>query len=274
VNGEAWLFWIIAIISVLGALGLVLSRKAVHGALSVAVTMLGIGILYIAQDAPFLGVVQIVVYTGAIMMVFLFVIMLVGVDASDSRIETIKGQRVAAVLGGTALGLLLVSVIGRAALPATEGLAAAQPDGNVEAIADAIFSRYVWAFEVASALLITAAMGGMLLAHRERVDKKLTQKDRAIARFRPADGDFSHAVGDPNPGIYARHNSVDTPGLLPDGSPSEATVSRVVAAREGERTQERIRHEAVVAPAELEETEDELATPPKVNADPKGGDTR
>lgn len=257
-NGEALLFWPVAIVSVLGALGLVLSRKAVHGALCVAVTMIGMGLLYIALDAQFLGVVQIVVYTGAIMMVFLFVIMLVGVDASDSRVETLHGQRLAAVLGGAAIGLILVSVIGSAALPDTVGLAAAQPDGNVEAIADAIFSRYVWAFEVASALLITAAMGAMLLAHRERIEARATQRELAEARFRPADGDFSHAVGAPNPGIYARHNAVDTPALLPDGSPAESSVLQVIAAREGERTQERIRHRAVDAPEELEDTEHEL----------------
>jgi NADH-quinone oxidoreductase subunit J len=257
-NGEALLFWPVAIVSVLGALGLVLFRKAVHGALSVAVTMLGLGLLYIANDAPFLGVVQIVVYTGAIMMVFLFVIMLVGVDASDSRIETLRGQRFAAVTGGAAIGLILVSVIGSAALPDTEGLAAAQPDGNVEAIADAIFSRYVWAFEIASFLLITAAMGGMLLAHRERLEARATQRELATARFRPADGDFSHAVGSPNPGVYARHNSVDTPALLPDGSPASSSVLEVIAAREGERRQDRVRHEAVEGPERLEETEEEL----------------
>ncbi len=237
-NGEAWLFWIVAIISVAGALGLVFARKAVHGALSVAVTMIGLGVLYIALNAPFLGVVQIVVYTGAIMMVFLFVIMIVGVDASDSRIETIRGQRGAALFGGAALGLLLVVVIGRAALPNDTGLDGAQPDGNISAIADAIFTHYVWAFEVASALLITAALGAMLLAHRERIERRPTQRELAERRFRPADGDFSMGAGPANPGIYARHNSVATPGLLPDGSPSEMTISRVVAARGAESSTE------------------------------------
>ncbi len=99
-TGETVLFWIMGPIAVLAALGLVISRKAVHGAMFVAVTMICLAVLYIALEAPFLGVVQIVVYTGAIMMLFLFVIMLVGVDASDSRVETIRGQRVAAVLAG------------------------------------------------------------------------------------------------------------------------------------------------------------------------------
>jgi NADH-quinone oxidoreductase subunit J len=259
VTGEAVLFWAVAIPSVLGALGLVLARKAVHGALCVAVIMLGLGILYVALDAPFLGIVQVVVYTGAILMVFLFVIMLVGIDASDSLVETIRGQRFAALLGGAAIGVILVTVIAQASFPEPEGLAAAQPDGNVEAIADAIFNRYVWAFEVASALLITAALGAMVLAHRERIERRPTQRELAQARFRPPDGDFAHAVGPPNPGIYARHNAVDTPGLLPDGSPSEESVQRVLHEREDERTQERIRHEVVVAPSRLEETEEELA---------------
>ncbi len=94
--GETVTFWICATLAVLGALGMVLSRKAVHSALFIAMTMINLAMLYVAQDAPFLGMVQIIVYTGAVMMLFLFVLMIVGVDASDSLVETIKGQRVLA----------------------------------------------------------------------------------------------------------------------------------------------------------------------------------
>ena len=93
-TGEAVTFWILAPIAVLAALGMVFARKAVHAALLLAVTMICLAVLYVAQDAPFLGVVQIIVYTGAIMMLFLFVLMLVGVDSSDSLVETLRGQRV------------------------------------------------------------------------------------------------------------------------------------------------------------------------------------
>ena len=90
-NGEVVVFWISAVFAVIGALGLVVSRKAVHSALWVAFTMINLAILYFSLEAPFLGTTQIVVYTGAVMMLFLFVLMIVGVDSSDSLMETIKG---------------------------------------------------------------------------------------------------------------------------------------------------------------------------------------
>jgi NADH-quinone oxidoreductase subunit J len=228
-TGEEVLFWIIAPLAVIGAVGLVLSRKAVHSALFLAVTMIGLAILYIALEAPFLGVVQIVVYTGAIMMLFLFVIMLIGVDASDSRVETIRGQRAAAALAVLGVIVLLVAVTGRAALPDPVGTAEAAPEGNVYAIADLIFGRYIWAFETAAAVLITAAVGAMALTHRERLTRRYTQRELSERRFR--EGDPREAAGPPVPGVYARHNAVDTPALLPDGTPAEASVSPVLVAR-------------------------------------------
>lgn len=229
-TGEGVLFWIIAPLAVIGALGLVFSRKAVHGALFLALTMIGLAVLYISLEAPFLGVVQIVVYTGAIMMLFLFVIMLVGVDASDSRVETIRGQRAAAVLAVIGVVILITAIVGRAALPDDfAGMEGAAPDGNVYAIADLLFSRYVVVFEVLGALLITAAIGAMALTHREKIFRKASQRELAERRFR--DGSPEWAAGMPVPGVYARHNAVDTPALLPDGSPSEESVSKVLVAR-------------------------------------------
>jgi NADH-quinone oxidoreductase subunit J len=250
-TGETVLFWIVGPIAVLAALGLVISRKAVHGAMFVAVTMICLAILYIALEAPFLGVVQIVVYTGAIMMLFLFVIMLVGVDASDSRVETIRGQRVAAVLAGSGLGLLLVAVIANALVPPPTGLAEATPDGNVAGIADLIFSRYVWAFEVTSALLITAALGAMVLTHRERLFRRPSQREQSETRFR-AGGIAASPL--PSPGVYARHNAIDTPALLPDGTPSELSISKVIVARGAVRATE----EDALDVSRLERQVDEL----------------
>ena len=103
-------FWLLAPLVVLAALGILFVRKAVHAALLLAVVMIGLSILYLVQDAPFLFAVQIIVYTGAILMLFLFVVMLVGVDASDSLVETIRGQRLWAVIAGLAFGLLLVAI--------------------------------------------------------------------------------------------------------------------------------------------------------------------
>src|SRR4051794_31135186 len=211
-------FYVLAPIMVLAALGILFVRKAVHAALLLAVVMISLAILYAALEAPFLFAVQIIVYTGAILMLFLFVVMLVGVDASDSIVETIRGQRLFAVLGGLMLGATLVIGLSQISLGAVVGLDAANKDGNIEAIANILFSRYVFAFEVTSALLITAALGAMVLAHRERLSPKPTQADQAADRVKAYAETGLHLGPLPPPGVFARHNAVDTPALLPDGT--------------------------------------------------------
>src|SRR3954466_12898110 len=129
-------FWILAPVMVLAALGILFVRKAVHAALLLAVVMIGLAVLYAVLDAPFLFAVQIIVYTGAILMLFLFVVMLVGVDASDSVVETIRGQRVLAVLGGLALGATLVIGLSQISLGTMVGLETANKGGNIEALAN------------------------------------------------------------------------------------------------------------------------------------------
>jgi NADH-quinone oxidoreductase subunit J len=225
-TGEAVTFWILAPIAVLAALGVVFSKKAVHSALLLAATMLSLAIMYLAQDAPFLGVVQVVVYTGAVMMLFLFVLMLVGVDSADSLVETLRGQRIAALVAAVGFGGLLVFGLGDVTVT-NVGLDQANHDGNVQGLADLIFSRYVFAFEVVSALLVVAAMGAMILAHRERQEPRTTQAELSRQRFRGG----QHPAPLPGPGVYARHNAVDTPALLPDGTPADVSVSRVLIAR-------------------------------------------
>jgi NADH-quinone oxidoreductase subunit J len=226
-GGETALFWILAPVMVVGALGLLFAKKAVHAALCMATVMVSLGVVYFAQDAPFLGGVQIFVYTGAVMMLFVFVLMLVGVDSSDSLIETIKGQRVAATLLGLGTVAALLAVLGNVVHGPVVGMDQANADGNVGAIAARIFGRYVWAFEVTGALLLTAALGAMVLAHRERLTPKPTQKELSVKRIR--EGVVKAPL--PAPGVFARHNAVDTPALLPDGTPSELSVSRVLTAR-------------------------------------------
>jgi NADH-quinone oxidoreductase subunit J len=225
-TGEAVTFWVLAPLAVLAAIGMLASRKAVHSALLLAFIMLDLAVLYLAQDAPFLGVVQVVVYTGAVMMLFLFVLMLVGVDSGDSLVETLRGQRVAAVLAGIGFGALLILGIGDA-ITTNAGLEEANADGNVQGLANLIFSRYVFAFEATSALLITAALRAMVLAHRERHEARPSQRELSVQRFRGG----QNPAPLPSPGVFARHNAVDTPALLPDGSPAETSVSRVLAAR-------------------------------------------
>jgi NADH-quinone oxidoreductase subunit J len=193
--------------------------------------MISLAVLYLVLEAPFLFVVQIIVYTGAILMLFLFVLMLVGVDASDSLVETIRGQRVLAALGGLALGVVLVVGLAQLSLGAAVGLEDANSGGNIEGLANVLFSRYVFAFEVTSALLITAAMGAMVLAHRERLTPKPTQASIAAGKVKAYAERGQHLGPLPPPGVFARHNAVDTPALLPDGTPADVSVSRVLAAR-------------------------------------------
>nr|WP_220481861.1 NADH-quinone oxidoreductase subunit J [Nocardioides ginsengisegetis] len=215
----------------LAALGILFVRKAVHAALLLAVVMISLAILYAALDAPFLFAVQIIVYTGAILMLFLFVLMLVGVDASDSVVETIRGQRALAIVLGLLLGLVLVVALSQISLGSAVGLDTANAGGNIQGLAAVLFSQYVFAFEVTSALLITAAMGAMVLAHRERLTPKPTQAMLAAQRVRDYGEKGLHLGPLPPPGVFARNNAVDTPALLPDGTASEASISRVLAAR-------------------------------------------
>jgi NADH-quinone oxidoreductase subunit J len=224
-------FWSLAPIMVVAALGLLVVRKAVHAALLLAVVMISLAIQYAALDAPFLFAVQIIVYTGAILMLFLFVVMLVGVDASDSVVETIKGQRLMAGVTGLLLVLVLVVGLSQLTLGTATGLDEANAGGNIEALANVIFSRYVLAFEVTSALLITAAVGAMVLAHRERLTPRPSQPEQAAKRVRDYAEKGTHLGPLPAPGVYARHNAVDTPALLPDGTAAEDSISRVLAAR-------------------------------------------
>jgi NADH-quinone oxidoreductase subunit J len=224
-------FWVLAPIMIVAALGLVAARNAVHSALMLAVVMVSLAVLYADQDAPFLFAVQIIVYTGAVLMLFLFVLMLVGVDSADSLVETLRGQRVAASVAGVVFAILVVAGIAQTTVGTVVGLGTANIDGNVPGVARLLFSRYVFAFEVTSALLITAALGAMVLAHRERLSPKPTQRDLVLQRMRDYAGRGLHPGPLPPPGSFARHNSVDTPALLPDGTPSELSISPVMRAR-------------------------------------------
>lgn len=224
-------FWLLAPVMVAAALGILFARKAVHAAMLLAVVMIGLAIMYAIQDAPFLFAVQIIVYTGAILMLFLFVVMLVGVDASDSVVETLKGQRLMATVVGLLFGLTLVIGVAQVSVGAVTGLEEANAEGNVPALALLLFSKYVFAFEATSALLITAAVGAMVLAHRERLVPKPTQADLAAKRMRDYADHGKHPGPLASPGVFARHNAVDTPALLPDGTAAESSISRVLAAR-------------------------------------------
>ncbi len=230
-GGEAATFFVLAPIAVLCAIGMVAARNAVHSALFLVVTMLCLGAFYVLQSAPFLGMVQIIVYTGAIMMLFLFVLMLVGRDASDSLIETLRGQRMTAVLLGIGFALLVGTALYRALGDTNDaaGLVQANENGNVQGIASLLFTKYVFAFEVTSALLITAAVGAMVLAHVERDQADIAdQVTRMTQRFRPG----NYPGPKPGPGVYANTMSVAVPGKLPDGNGAERSISPILPVRE------------------------------------------
>lgn len=220
-TGESLVFGVSGTFAVIGAVGMVISRKAVHSALWVAFAMINLAILYFSLEAPFLGIIQIIVYTGAIIMMFLFVLMMVGVDSSDSLIETIKGQRLLASLFGLTFGGMLVGAISSSLASPSAGLAAANANsgGSIQAIAQLIFRDYVFAFEALSALLITAAVGAILLAHNERWSPRKTQDQMQRERTLGA-----HITPLPAPGVLASTNAVDTPALLPDGAISTTSL--------------------------------------------------
>ncbi|MDA8368773.1 MAG: NADH-quinone oxidoreductase subunit J [Nocardiopsaceae bacterium] len=230
-GAEGTAFWVIAAAVVIGALGVVLSRKAVHSAVMMALVMLSLAVFYGMNEAPFLMVVQIVVYTGAVLMLFLFVLMLVGVSSSDSLVETIRGQRVlTAVVALCFLGALSLG-LGRivAGDPAGLGAGVAAAGGSIPWIAGEVIYRYIIAFEATGALLITAVLGALVMAHTTRTKKRRTQKELAKERIR---GD--HPTPLPGPGTYARHNAIDMPALLPDGSVAELSLNPVLTARDPE----------------------------------------
>jgi NADH-quinone oxidoreductase subunit J len=229
-TGETWIFWILGTLAFIAALGMVLARNAVHSALFLVLVMACLGVFYVVQSGPFLGLAQVIVYTGAIMMLFLFVLMLIGRDVSDSLIEVLRGQRFFAVLIGVGFAGLVGTAFYRALenTPAV-GLDSANRDGNVQALANLLFTNYVFAFEVTSALLISAAVAAMLLAHITRPkDQRAGQPERMRARFAPG----TYPGGKAGPGVYATSSSVATPGRLPDGRPSERTVPAILPQRE------------------------------------------
>jgi NADH-quinone oxidoreductase subunit J len=228
-TGETVAFWVLGVVALAGALGMVFARNAVHSALWLAVTMLSLGALYMVQGAPFLGFVQIIVYTGAVMMLFLFVLMLVGRDSSDSVVEVLRGQRLAGTFFGLAFAVLLVGALANSLQSVQPvGLAGTNSSagGNVGGIGRLIFTQYLFPFELTSALLITAALGAMLLAFSQsRNAAKKGQRATVEARLR---GEHDRISPLPGPGVFATANSVATPALLPDGSIAPESLSAII----------------------------------------------
>ncbi|PRX45595.1 NADH dehydrogenase subunit J [Prauserella shujinwangii] len=264
-TGEAIAFWILGPLALAGALGMVFARNAVHSALWLVLTMLTLGLLYLAQQAQFLGFTQIIVYTGAIMMLFLFVLMLAGRDSSDSVVEVLRGQRLAGALLGVGVAGLFATAMARGLADVTPAapLDPWSPEGGgAGGLGRVIFGDYLFPFELTAALLITAAMGGMVLSFTTRHGKggRKTQRELVEARFR---GEYERPSPKPGPGVFATANSVATPALLPDGSVAPESLSELIENTSAARLEEQRRQvagdvpkpdaHALVAPDESEE---------------------
>jgi NADH-quinone oxidoreductase subunit J len=256
------LFWILAVLSVSAGLAMILVRQAVHCALALAVVMLCLATMYAMQGAPFLAFVQVIVYTGAVLMLFLFVVMLIGTHSTEALKETIRGQRLWAGLAGVGLAVLLIVGIGHAAIGTAAPVTSAENNDNLTGLARLIFTTYVFPFEVTSALLITAALGAMVLAHRERSSPRPTQRE--VARRKIASGQVQP---EPPPGVYALHNAVDLPAMLPDGSTTDRSVSNAIAQRDVQLGRDPLGQEAADSAAE-----GRLETERQLEAGARGGE--
>jgi NADH-quinone oxidoreductase subunit J len=163
-------FWVFAPLSVATGLCMIAVRSAVHAALFLVVNFFTIAVMYLLLDAPFLFAVQIIVYAGAIMVLFLFVIMLLGVDQGSASGDRLLGQRTTAVILGVAIVAELATAIRAGvgfAARAPEGFDTVNPGGNPSALAEVLFRDYFFPFEVTSILLIIAAIAVMVLAQRK-----------------------------------------------------------------------------------------------------------
>lgn len=170
---ELVVFVLSAAMVLVGALGVITRSNPVHAALSLVLTLFGVAVMFVAQQADFLAAVQVIVYAGAIVVLFLFVIMLLGVDrAEDVTIEPISGQRPLALMVGLALiGIVTTAVLRSVDFLGQKGsginhVTVDAPDSNVRELARSIFSDNVFAFELTSVLLLVAVVGTVLMARR------------------------------------------------------------------------------------------------------------
>jgi NADH-quinone oxidoreductase subunit J len=189
-NTELVLFWVMAPISVGSAIAMLLQRSAVYAALLLVVNFFTLAVFYLLLDAPFLFAVQIIVYAGAIMVLFLFVIMLLGVDRKESLIERLPAQRPLAILLGLGVALEVFFAVRLGVGLSGTGVAdfdAVNRGGNVQALARVLFHDYFFPFEVTSVLLIVAAIAAIVMAGRRSpdVDDPISAEQAALGEDLP-----------------------------------------------------------------------------------------
>jgi len=180
----AFIFFVFGALTLVGALGVVLARNPVHSALWLVVTLVSVAVLFLQQDAHLLAAVQVVVYAGAIVVLFLFVIMLLGVDHPDSLRDPLRGQRWAAIVLGAVLLAEVLFLTGRewatgAKAPAADAIRGGTPGlgNNVERVARSLFTDFLWPFEITAALLVLAVIGAVVLARRSRTAEELEAEE-------------------------------------------------------------------------------------------------
>jgi NADH-quinone oxidoreductase subunit J len=229
---DAVTFGVAAMICVVGALGVVLARNPVHSALMLVMTLFGIAVLFVEENAQFLAAVQVIVYAGAIVVLFLFVIMLLGVDRSEAiKRDPLPAQRPIAIVLGI-LGLVEVLFLARGQWPGGAHSVSAPlgtPASNVQVIGKSIFTTYLLAFEVTSALLVVAIVGAVVLVRRPGRESgddgaasvAVVEPDQAI------DGPEAEAteLADSAPVVGEQERTTAAPGQGHDGELAESEVT-------------------------------------------------
>ena len=229
-TGETILFAVVAGVTVACGFGLLTAKRAVSAAVNLIGIMIGLAVLYIAGEAPFLGITQVVVYTGAVMTLVLFVVMLVGVGG-DEPVSTGSAATTWLVgIFGLGLVVALVGAVAGSASPAAKGL-----DSGARAtpaqLAVALFSDHVVVMELTGLLLIIAAVGALALTHRERIRPRITQRATARAKMRAYAERGAHPGQKPMSGVFAATNTAAAPALDADGEAVEESVPRVLRVR-------------------------------------------
>jgi len=231
--GEAIVFGVVALVTVACGIGVLTAKRAVNAAINMIGIMVSLAVLYIVNESPFMGITQVVVYTGAVMTLVLFVIMLVGVGGDEpvGAAGTVMRRPVLILLGlGLGLAGALTAVVWRSTLPKPAGLgdgAKAAPD----LLAVTLYHDHVVTMELTAVLLIVAAVGALTLTHRQRIRARLSQRAVAASKMQDYATKGAHPGQKPMPGVYASTNSAAAPALDAQGEAVEDSVPRVLRAR-------------------------------------------
>ena len=230
--GEAIIFGVVALVTVACGIGVLTAKRAVNAAINMIGIMISLAVLYIVNESPFMGISQVVVYTGAVMTLVLFVIMLVGVGGDEpvGAVGTVM-RRPVLILLGLGLAGALTAVVWRSALPTPAGLgdgAKAAPD----LLAVTLYHDHVVTMELTAILLIVAAVGALTLTHRQRIRARLGQRKMAASKMQDYATKGAHPGQKPMPGVYAATTAATAPALSADGDALVESVPRVLRVRD------------------------------------------